>query len=153
MSTYLGKPSSYWKDLIVSVNPERSDPSESNETAYSAAIEHQAGSNEKDLSLLTIADPALLPMFAEFLQDDDWWIRHFAVGMLAQFGSHAKTLVELIIPLLKVEEHFLNRRQAADTLGAIGSEAKAAISVLQTLLDEEDVSEWAEAALKQIQHQ
>jgi hypothetical protein len=151
MSFYLGKAYSYWIDLVSSINPEKMDSSESDATAYPEAINLESESHQDDLASLTVPNPSLLPLFAEFLQDDNWWIRHFALGMLAQFGTNAKTLIELIIPLLCVDEHFLNRRQAADTLGAIGPDAAAAIPALQSVIDDEDVSEWVEAALQQIQ--
>lgn len=143
MTRYRGRSAESWRELIAAVSPDRTVPG-----GGPAAFEREV--EDPPLAVFCQADPDAVPLLVHLLADGDWWVRHFAAGMLEQFGPAALAAVEPLVAMLDTSEHFLNRRQAADTLGAIGPDARAALPALRVLQADDEADEWAAAAISQI---
>lgn len=155
MLIYRGKSIGEWRRLILRVNPyqelesKANDPVDLNSERSGASIQ-MITDEENPLVWLVEHDRAQLPLFVALLTDSEWWVRHYAAGMLQKFGREATVAIPQLILLLSAHENMFNKRQAADTLGDIGPDAKAAVPALTALLSDDEVKEWAELALSKI---
>jgi HEAT repeat protein len=94
-----------------------------------------------------------LPTLVELLADKDANVRLNAMHAMQRFAGKAKAAVAPLIKILKEESNNSLRWTAAQTLGAIGTEAKDAIPALKEATQDKDqnVRSFAQQALKQIE--
>jgi hypothetical protein len=145
-SFFQGKPTSYWRGVVVRHNDWLK--ASSGPTLRATLEEHPpclfdrlgafaAGLVPQDSELFLPCDPAAIPVYVELLWDRDADVRSDAAFELGEFGPQASAALSRLVALLEDDDASV-RWRAANALAAIETDTDVKTSLLMRMLKDSD---------------